>query len=375
MNDNNKNIQEYFNQIGGALYSTVGMLSVDPQDVELNTSKLVWILLTEAVARIKEPENILPWFYQQLNAICMLDPEIKEYFDNFLDQHINFYIPFLLFVKGENAEDLWEEINRTFPSSQQEISALRLLLFTLFINQPEYLFTNDHWRYELPNPEEYASPDVCSVAKLGQTLKYLIENCPDKEVNVYTNWREILGSKVLKVLPQKIKPGFAEESPLFESLVFSLLHTSALLTQKNINSVREYLKDSLKNPLDIIAPDQLILIGSLYGLVTKYEKNSSWINDLEQRRLLSGQALSLSLSLDTSQQGKISITDPIVFYSTRSGNLYDFCTPFLKVLKREYNQIEHFSEGIYKKSWGYLVNVGGAFQLEIDHETDYFFRI
>jgi len=370
MNDNNIKIQEYFNQIGGALYSTVGMLSVDPQDVELNTSKLVWILLTEAVARIKEPEKILPWFYQQLNTICMLDPEMKGYFDSFLEQHINFFILLFLYVKREKADDFWEEINRTFPSLQKENDAYRRLLYTLFTDQPEYLFTNDHWRYELPNPEEYASPDVCSVAKLGQTLKHLIENCPDEEVDVYTNWREILGSKVLKVLPQKIKPGFAEESSLFESLVFSLLHTSALLTQKNINSVREYLKDSLKNPLDVIAPDQLILIGSLYGLVTKYEKNSSWINDFEQRRLLSGQALSLSLSLDLSQQEEILATNSIVFYSTKSGNLYDFCTPFLQVLKREYKQIEDFSEGIYMKSWEYLVNVGDAFQIKILYEID-----
>jgi len=370
MNDVNIRVQEHFNQIGGVLYTTVGMLSVDPKDRESNSLKLIWILLSEAIVRIKEPENILPWFYQQLNAICMLDPEIKVFFDDCIDRHINSFIPLFLFVQREKAEVLREEFKRFFPSSQKDNYTFRKLLYALFNDQPEYLFTNDHWRYELSNPEEYASPDMCAVAKLGQTLKYLIESCPDEEVGVYKIWREILGNKVLKVLPQKIKPGFAEESPLFESLVFSLLHTSALLTQKNINSVREYIKDSIHKPSDVIAPDQLVLIGSLYGLVTKYEKNSSWINDLEQRRLLSAQALALSLSLDPSQQDKFSATDPIVFYLTRSGNLYDFCNPFLQVLRREHKQIEYFSEGIYKKSWEYLVKVGGAFQIEIAHETD-----
>jgi len=369
MNDINVKTHENFDHISGVLYSTVAMLSIDPQNKDKNISKLLWLLLSEAIARIKETEQVLPWFCHQLNSIYMLDQEIKDYFGDYLNQYVNISIPILLFTKGKKREELWKSFNEDYSTTQKEKKAIRKLLYLLLSEQPEYLFTNDYRRYDLTNPVYFTSPDMCVIAKLGQTIKFLKENYAGEFVELFEEWKDILGNQVLKVLPDKISPGFAKESPLFESLVFSLLHTAALLTQKDISSVKEYMKDSISNPSDAITVDQIILIAALYGLVTKYDKNSSWINEIEQRRLLSSQALLLSLSLDPSYNLDLPGIDPVVFYSTKSGKSLEFCYPYLEVLKREYKEMQNYSKGTCHKSWKYQVCIGGAFQIWFNHES------
>jgi len=369
MSDIKMETQEYFNQVGGVLYSTIGMLTIDSKSNERNISMLIWLLLSEAIARIKKSDGVMTWFNQQLTPLFMLDPEIKDYFEDYLNQHVNFSLPILLFSKGKKREELWDEFNKHYSNTQKEKIAIRKLLFVLLTEQPENLFKNDHWRYDLPNPEDYASPDMCAIAKLGQTLKYLKENCSDEEVELFEEWKDILGNQVLKVLPNKITPGFAKESPLFESLVLSLLHTSALLTQKEINSVKEYIKDSSSNRSDGLSVDQIVLMAALYGLVTRYDKNSTWIDDIDQRRLLSRQALLISFSLNTNSKIEFPGIDPIVFYSTKSGRLAEFCNPYLEILTREYSETANYSEGIFNKSSKYQLCVGGAFQIGINHKS------
>jgi hypothetical protein len=341
MNEPRGALQMEFDACSGASFSlaAVARLNFDSPNGGPNVDdfSFYWLLMSEAIARAERDETIFAWIDDQIQILSRGYLNAADALRKNFAANWSAWLPILLFVPEGSRRSVWHQFSQNFPPQSPEQEALREVFYQTITRHGRALFKIGDWQGEVKHPDRYTSPEACAMLKLGLTLKHLGGTKNGKQKEICKEWAEIIKTGILRRLPERIQPGFADRWTLFQDFVLTLLRVAEWLHQPELWRVEEFLRENQTRPEERFTNDQLALAGGLFGWIRGYQKVASWLADRETRKVLSQTAMRQALQRTPGEAVALQNCDPFIFYANPAGDRYHYSKPYviLKQIKRQ----------------------------------------
>ena len=338
MTETVNSLEAEFDSCAGAGFGIAGLIRAGADDASADTSLLLWLLVSHALAVGENSVGVVDWLEDQVTLLSVHSKNLGMLLKQRLQDNWAAWMPIILFSPASERQMTWETYCNAFPVQPKEQQAVRELLFLLLSEHGRSLYDPENLP-DLPNPERFSSPEHCVTLKLGQTVRHLRDNetaIPRKEI--FASWRESLLSSVLKTLPHRISRGFAPQWPLFEDLLLSLLYVAEWQLEPDSRRIPNFIEDYARHPDERLTPNQLALSAALFGWLQGYRQIGYLVQDATWRSVLAQQAMGIAVKrAETGTEG-LPLESPVVFYSTESGTRTAFWR-FLQVTQIQRKEI------------------------------------